>query len=346
VLSVAVIGAGRIASKHLAGIIATKGVNIAGIADVDLRRARDVALRAGSSAVFGSIEACLESTAVDGVIICTPTESHYAVARTALEARKHVLIEKPMCMTLSQAKSIVALAREQRVKVMVAQTMRFMQVFDKVKQTVDSGALGQPLHVIERRLTHRNEVMSGWKDAPRLLLGHWGSHAIDLCYWLFDTRAVSAFASTTSAWKSYPGEDDCLLALRFGNGMHGGLHYSFHSRQAHHDICIVGTRSTVEVDALTTARLDGRIIFHGEEESSLQQAFSRQMGEFVGAIVADREPVPSGTDALDTMCVLEAAYESALTGTAVRPIRGEAFLRTERDVHIQGEGKARNGTLR
>jgi predicted dehydrogenase len=190
-LGIGVIGAGAIAVlRHLpafAAAGATGAVSLAAIYDVDQARAREVAAQFGIPVVSASLDDLVALPAVQAVSICSPNVAHYAQSMAALAAGKHVQCEKPIAMTLAEARSMVAAARQAGVVTGVNFRYRWIPAAQFVTDLVRSGALGHIYHGI---FTYVNGSMAdptvpvAWRSlraqAGSGVLGDLGSHMIDL----------------------------------------------------------------------------------------------------------------------------------------------------------------------
>jgi UDP-2-acetamido-3-amino-2,3-dideoxy-glucuronate N-acetyltransferase len=114
-------------------------------------------------------EQLLADLAVKGVVISVPAEIHYQFTRQALEAGKHVFVEKPLALELKQAEELVRLAEEKQCILMVGHLMQYHTAFQKLKQLVHSGALGTIYYIYSNRLSLgkiRREENTLWSFAP------------------------------------------------------------------------------------------------------------------------------------------------------------------------------------
>ena len=196
-LRAGIIGAGYAAAAHARGYsaIEASGVRLAVVADRHLERAEKLANRYGARAV-GSMEAMLKA-GVDLISVCTPTDSHAAIAIEAMTAGKHVLCEKPIARTLDQAQRMMQVSQERGVKLMIAHVSRFEPDHLKARELLDRGDLGR-LCMGFQSITapfpdwnpywYQNAEKSG---GPLLDLA---IHSIDYLLWLFGSRPIRVHA--------------------------------------------------------------------------------------------------------------------------------------------------------
>jgi predicted dehydrogenase/nucleoside-diphosphate-sugar epimerase len=139
---VGIIGAGYISDFHATALRAVPGTVLAAVADANLRNAAAFAERWQVPSVFSSLDAMLEASCVDAVHVLAPPDQHFRLAKLALEAGLHVLLEKPMCTSLAEADELVRLSQAQRRHLAVGHNFLFSDAYQRLRDTVKSGALG------------------------------------------------------------------------------------------------------------------------------------------------------------------------------------------------------------
>jgi UDP-2-acetamido-3-amino-2,3-dideoxy-glucuronate N-acetyltransferase len=162
---VAVIGCGHW-GKNLVRNFAELG-SLAAVCDADAERARHLGAEHGASAL--SWEAVLGEAAIDAVAIAAPAPLHHPLARQALEAGKHVFVEKPLALTAGQAQDLIAVSRDKGRTLMVGHLLHYHPAFVALKGLVASGRLGTLRYVHSRRLSAgqvRAEEDVLWSFAP------------------------------------------------------------------------------------------------------------------------------------------------------------------------------------
>jgi predicted dehydrogenase/nucleoside-diphosphate-sugar epimerase len=144
---VGIVGAGYISDFHATAVRAAPGATLAAVADANLRNATAFAKRWQAPSVFPSLEAMLESGGVDAVHILVPPDQHFRLAKLALEAGLHVFLEKPMCTSAAEADELVRLAQARRRHLAVGHNFLFSEAYQRLRDTVKSGALGPISHI-------------------------------------------------------------------------------------------------------------------------------------------------------------------------------------------------------
>lgn len=144
-------------------------------------------------------QAMLDDPAIRLVVVCTPNASHYALAKAALQAGKHVVVDKPFVLSCAEGNELVALAREQGVQLSVYQNRRWDGDFLTLRRTVQAGELGA-VHTYRAHFDrYAPQVKARWKEQPQPgagVLWDLGSHLIDQALQLFGMpRSVTAHLS-------------------------------------------------------------------------------------------------------------------------------------------------------
>ena len=205
-ISVAVIGCGYW-GKNLVRNFGEIGA-LAAISDAD-PQAREQAMEA-NGVPHREVDDIMGDKAIDAVVIATPADTHHALALQALEAGKHVFIEKPIALTLEDAREIVDLACDRKRTLMVGHLLQYHPAFIKLKQMVKDDAIGELRYIYSRRLNigklrvHENVL---WSFAPHdismilSLVGHEPDHVVGFAG-NFLTETVSDFATVQMEFPS------------------------------------------------------------------------------------------------------------------------------------------------
>lgn len=149
-----IIGAGNIAHKFIEAVRMTKNADVTAVASKSLERARDWAEKEGLSRYYDSYETLLADPDIDIIYIATLSNAHYDNIKACLEAGKHVICEKPMTQTASQAQEMITLAREKQLFLMEGMWSRFLPKSLRVRRWIQEGRIGE-LHLMQANI--------GWK---------------------------------------------------------------------------------------------------------------------------------------------------------------------------------------
>ncbi len=316
--------------------------DLVSICSRDHARAKDICDRFGGDPTT-DYPGILERDDVDAVSICTASGEHALFGIPAAEAGKHVLVEKPIEISLDRADALIASCGANRVKLGVIFQLRFLDACQEVKQALDAGTLGNPVMAdcymkFYRPQEYYND--SRWKGTRALdgggALINQGIHGLDLLIHLAgDVASVKAYTDVR-AHEGIEVEDTCVAAVKYSNGALGviqattSVHPDFQQR-----IEVHGSEGTIILDGTEDVwirhwetidegvrDIDERApVEHSGAAAVLEEggeAHRRQIQDFVDAIREDREPVVNGAEGRRSLDVVRAIYRSAETGTEVR----------------------------
>lgn len=159
---------------------------------------------------------------VDAVLIATPADSHVSLAGAAIDVGKHVLVEKPLALTVADAEELAEKARHSRVVSMVGFNFRFHPLARELKATIERGAIGRPLAVLTTFMSAKGQraTVSGYETVPERGGGVFHNkavHQLDLLRFLFDCEVVRGRAMARS--ESHP-QDFGVIEVELANGVH------------------------------------------------------------------------------------------------------------------------------
>lgn len=233
---VGIIGAGYIADFHAHAIQSTDGVELVGVADVNIRNSQSLAARWRGASPYPTAETMLASGAIDAVHILVPPDLHYPLTKLALKAGVHVFLEKPMCTSNTEADDLVQLAQAQGLYLGVGHNFLFSSAYQKLRNTVKSGELGPISHLSLSYLFEMPQIRLGPFDSwmlrqPGNLLLETGPHLFSAVLDLIGaTSRPSAIADRSvilpggsrvfRRWRlrSEAGSADVSIDINFGPG--------------------------------------------------------------------------------------------------------------------------------
>ncbi len=321
VLSVGMVGAGGIARSHMRAIAETENIRTAAVMDIYAEPAEAAASDFGARA-YTDFEAMLNDPQVEAVHVCTPHNQHGAQVVAAAEAGKHVLVEKPMALTLDECDRMIAACEKANRVLMVGQVMRYYPMSRRVKQLIADGVIGQVGHLLRRRLGFFNP------KAPEGHYSHWyldlevggicvlycfGPHEYDILHWYMDSPVVRVFAQGTESTELYSGQKDSYTAvMNHANGAVSVLSQSVVCHSGMHDQYIMGSRGSMMFN-------HQRLLLNGQEVEigSPGDGMRNQIREFADCCLESKTPDASGRSVRHTMAVIEAAKQSAERNEAV-----------------------------
>ena len=308
-MKVALFGCGWIQDFHARGVAAC-GEEVAVVANHREETARAFAERHGIAEVTTDWEAVAADPAIDAVVIGTPNALHAPQAIAALGAGKHVLVEKPMAVSVAECDAMIAAARGSGAALMVAHCWRFHPDVLAMRDRIVAGELGE---VVKTRGygVHAGWGPSGW-FVERALAGggalpDMGVHAIDTARFLLsDPSPVRVCAAIGTRYGDYEVDDDGILLISWSQGTNSVVESGWW--QPHKE----GLEAETEVYGTGGyARIFPREEPSEDYEHCTQPMYTAQMREFFGAIDDGRQPLPSGEDGRAVIEIVEAAYASA-----------------------------------
>ena len=347
-LRVGVIGAGSIANMHLKSYVANPDVEIVGIYDINHERARQQAERYGAHTWFATLDELLARPDIDAVSICTWNNSHAEMAIAALDAGKHVLVEKPLARTVAEAEAIEAAAARAGTKVQVGFVRRFSSNAKVLKSFVDAGELGE-IYFAKATNVRRIGNPGGWfADSERSGGGPLidiGVHVLDLCWYMMGApkaRTVSGVtysrlgnrANVTNLARYKVAdydpdlsdvEDMATALIRFDNGSSiiFDTSYSLHATSDRLDLSIYGDKGGAELEPelkIVTERLDTVLNISPQVDLAtfdFDEGFQNEIDHFVALCLGEAPDIAPVEHGVEMMRILAAIYESAAQGREI-----------------------------
>jgi len=344
---VGLIGSGFITAIHTEALRRCPDAEILAVASPTRNNAKRFAQRHKIPRAFTDYRKLLELADIDLVIIGIPNHLHCQVTLDAAAAGKHIVLEKPMCLNLSEADRMLSACKRARVKLMYAEELCFAPKYVRLKQLLDSGALGTPV-LLKQSEKHDGPHAPHFWDVNRSGGGvtmDMGCHAIEFFRWMLGRppiKSVYAQMSTHVHQKKTRGDDNALLILEFTNGVTALAEESWTKLGGMDDRAEVhGSKGVAFADLLhgnaietySSVGYDYAVEKAGSTvgwsftiyEEIWNYGFVHEMAHFVDCVKHDKSPIVTGEDARAVMEVLFAAYESAGTGRKVLlPFRSDA----------------------
>ncbi len=329
-LKIGIIGCGQISKcLHVPDLLGLgKQAEIAGLCDIDVKKASALAKANKLDVKVYKKAADLLASGIDAVVIATPNDSHYELTMQSLKAGVHVLVEKPMTTDLRKANAMLALAEKQNLILQTNQTFRYLPMYNRMKQILDSGELGAPQHVrCLRVMTATPNIAwspgADWfvsKAAHGGLLMDIAVHMADLLHWFFGgIKSISA----QNTIRLPKGEviDNTVSLFRFENGATGVLELSWTApfgASAFEIYCEKGTIILNPDSASFSVRLKG-----SDKVKTIEAAkckFDNSHTWFINAIRGKSGNPAGGNVGRNAVAILSAMEKSSESGKAVKPL--------------------------
>jgi predicted dehydrogenase len=308
-MRVALFGCGWIQDFHARGARAC-GHEVVAVANHREESARAFAERHDIPRVTTDWEALARDPEVDAAVVATPNALHAPQTIALLEAGKHVLVEKPMALSVAECDAMIEAAAQGGASLMVAHCWRFHPDVQAMRARIETGELGE---VVKTRGygVHAGWGPSGWFTQKALAGGgalpDMGVHAIDTVrYLLGDPAPGRVCAVVGTRYGTYDVDDDGILLISWSQGTNSIVESGWwhaHKEGLEAETEVYGTKGY--------SRIFPREEPSEDYEHCTQPMYTAQMHEFLGAIEAGRQPTPSGADGRVVLDVVERAYASA-----------------------------------
>jgi len=254
-VQIGIVGCGEVTRfKHLVVLQNIPGLQVAALADLDADRLRTVAERYGISHQYRDISELLAHPNLDAIGVCVPAHSHASVALAAVGADKHVLIEKPLCLTLDEADRLSEQVDHSRGQFMVGFHMRFHRLIGKARQLLQNGVLGtvESIRTVwnSPRIKHQNPELRFRRERGGGVLVEIAVHCFDLWRFLLNSDVTEIYASSRHGQRD---DESLAVTAKMDNGMlASGLFSETTPHEIEVEIC--GSAGRVRLSCL---RFDG-----------------------------------------------------------------------------------------
>jgi predicted dehydrogenase len=327
-IGIAVVGAGGWGKNLVRTFAAAKGARLVGCCDLNEAILQRLAPQFPGTRMTTRIEDLLASPEVDAVAIATDAPTHFPVARRALEAGKHVYVEKPLTLEARTSADLIRLAAERDLRLMVGHLLLFHPAVEKLGALVDSGELGDIHYMYTQRLNLgvvRKDESAWWSLAP---------HDVSVILHLFKSEPGTVSARGESYLQ--PGVQDVVFVnLHFPDRRMAQIHVSWLDPHKMRKMTIVGSRKMVVFDDMEAAEkikiydkgANVRPDFASYHEAitlrqgdihlpriDMVEPLQRECQHFVDCVARGEKPRTSGEDGLRVVQVLEAAQQSLEEG--------------------------------
>src|SRR3954447_14918031 len=318
-LGVGILGAGFFGAYHARAVAALENARVVAACAEALPLAQAFTAEHGGRP-YDDWRAMLDDKSVDAVAITAPHHLHCQLAVAALEAGKHVLLEKPMALSVAECSRIVASAQASPGKLMVGQIMHFVWPCLVAREILHRGDLGKPVTGSSSLLkTWMESNRRGWHLDPATgggMLMTAGIHAIDQLVWLMDARVSSISAAAGTSFHDQKADDSAMMLLRFADGRFGQVaSIGFRDGGGTFDMDLVCENGTLRIDPDRGVAV-GRggqwsDVANSHDPQWMQNAVVREWQAMVAAIANDTEVPVSGEYGRHIIACIDAAMGSA-----------------------------------
>jgi UDP-N-acetyl-2-amino-2-deoxyglucuronate dehydrogenase len=331
----AILGPGIVADYHRQAIAANAdlGAQLVAVSHYDPTRFAEMSAKFGVACL--SLEELSAHPAVDVICICTPSGQHAAQTIAAAQAGKHVLVEKPMALSLADADAMIAVCAQAGVKLGVVLQRRAEPLFQRIHRAIQAGDLGSLTLGIITIPYHRSQSyyeQANWRGTWTLdgggVLMNQGIHLVDLLIWYMgDPVQVQAYADTLQ--RNIEVEDTLVATLRFPNAALATITATTTAIPGFpHRVEIYGTGGSVQVEGESVARWEladpGKAIVEPPEIGTPASAGAGSdprgiaptghialFRDFIQAVRDDRPPQVDGAEGWRSLATVLAIYQAA-----------------------------------
>lgn len=341
-LRVCIIGTGSISDMHFKSYAENANAILYGVFDYSAERAEAKAKQYGISQIYRSLEEVYSDPNVDAVSICTWNNSHADISSGALNAGKHVLVEKPLAMNVEEALKVEAAARNCEKTLQVGFVRRFATNTKVLKSFIDSGTLGD-IYYAKASCLRRLGNPGGWfADKNRSGGGpliDLGVHVIDVCWYLMGRPKVKSISGNVyrklgnrgnvenlSFYKAADYQKDlntvedlanALITFENGASLFVDVSYTLHAKQDEIGVKIYGTKGGAELEPeLAIISEENNTILNINPQMDhltfdFANAFQNQIDSFVLSCLTGSTPLSPVEDGVEMMKILAGIYEAA-----------------------------------
>ena len=324
-LSIGVVGLGYWGPNLARNFSQLSGCHLGALCDFDSDRLEKTILLHPGVARYSDFEIMLEKSNLDAIAVATPVSSHFRLAKTALLAGKHVLVEKPFASSVAECEELIKLAASRSLTLMVGHTFIYSEPIKMIKQIIDSGDIGEIRYINSQRLNlglFQKDINVVWDLAP---------HDISIILHLLGR--TPDYVNCQGNAHITPGiEDVSNLSLSFCSGQFATIQSSWLEPRKVRQMTIVGTRKMIvydDIEPMEKIRIyDTRIERppHYDNFGEFHYAYHygdsfvpyikqseplRQMCQhFVDGILTGVPPLSCGESGLAVLRILEASSKS------------------------------------
>ena len=278
-LRIAVIGYGYWGPNLARNVVERPELELAALCERDASRAAAFQQRVPGVPVFADLEHVLDDPSIDAVLVATPPRTHYDLARAALEAGKHVLVEKPLARTAAEAEDLVRIADHHDVVLMPGHTFLYSPPVNKVRDLIREGALGEVYFVTSSR-------MNLGKYQPDGVICDLAPHDISILLYLLEQQVTQVSASARSIFRE-DNPEVAFLTLTFADGVTANIQISWLAPRKVREMVFVGSKRMVQYDD-TAADESVRIFDRGMEFEAPANFGEFQLSYRSGDIIVPR----------------------------------------------------------
>lgn len=349
-LKVGIVGAGSIADLHAKGYEKDGRAEIFAVCDRDEDLAISRSLDWGAKAYYTDYAEMLQNEQLDAIEILTPHHLHASQAIQALEAGKHVCVERPIALSAEEANQVLQVAQRTGKVLQVYEPCLFYKPLLDARNLIDAGEIGRPTNIrVSANIgkstsgiwNFQDDPASMWRfdeqlagGSPMLFDVGYQSFCISLFLigtvdkvevWRGETEVADGIAldaPTVAMWKHF--QQDCYGTLHLNYAPERKLRTDYHPLEVNitvggtrGDIHIIRSSDPTQLESPVELRRDSRKVFYGQKSTAFEDSFVRATRNFISACVGEDDPLLGGAEAHQLLMLTRAFDESSRRGRAV-----------------------------
>jgi predicted dehydrogenase len=327
---IAVIGLGGISQvNHLPILKKMTNAEVVAVCDINKNRLLSVANKFGIKSTFTDYREMLQSIDFEAVIIATPTVTHKDIAIDCLNAKKNVLIEKPIARSHAETEEIVNAAKKNKVNIMVGMNMRYRPDIMLLKSIINAGDLGTPFYVKIgwlRKQSSEGKWFTKKEDAGGGVILDLGIVLLDIALWLLDFPKIKTISTHNYAINTTNVEDSSISFMRCLPNSIISLEtsWSLSSEKDSFYLNVHGSNGNASLNPLIIIRRseDQQIDltpFKSENPLALfKKSYTNELKHFIGSVRGLNPILSTGDEALSRMKIVENMYKSAKENSEIK----------------------------
>ena len=359
-LKLAIIGCGRISDNHLKAVLANyKDIEAVALCDIlegkaaleklgyqiytheiDIPINLEKIIQPEKIDIYSDYKEMLQKEDIDVCSICTESGYHAEITLYCLNHKKHVIVEKPMAMSITDANKMIDTAKYNKVKLAVCHQNRFNKPIQKLRQAVDEGRFGRIFAGTARILWNRNKAYydkANWRGTWKLdggCLLNQCTHNIDLLQWMIDSGVYSVYGQTANYSHPYiQTEDYGSIIIKFNNGAIGNIEGTVNVYPANLEetLTILGGKGTAVIGGLALNKILVWDFEDGQDSlEQVQKEYNLDVNDiygdghtplyedFIRAVREDGTPLVDGIEGKKSLSIILMAYESQRLSRTIR----------------------------
>jgi UDP-N-acetylglucosamine 3-dehydrogenase len=303
-IKVGVVGVGNMGRHHARVYYELSkeghGVKLVGVVDKDLARARAVAEAYGTKAYTDHRNLVKEG--IDAVSIAVPTKLHRNITLDFIRSNVHVLVEKPIATTYSEAVEMAEEAKKFGVILMVGHIERFNPAVQKLKELIDRGMLGRPLVLTARRVGPMPPQIKDVEVTLDLAI-----HDIDVIRYVTDREIRRVIVKGGSALHPMNYDDYAVVLMELGGGVIGVVEANWLTPYKLRKLYVTGDKAIAELDYMQQTLLIHDKEFAIDVKIEKSEPLKNELKHFLECIIEGKKPLINGEEAANLMKIIEEA---------------------------------------